>query len=154
MTTYKLGSIFYVLWGIMHIMFAIQIFMLNIGDSTFAVIQNIYNDAGPVSTPNELGNVINAIMNQHAWNLLWFGVFAAVIGALYNWHNSKAGYWSNLAVVSFADLGFIFAVLIPGYVDPMIGIWGPVLWILATVFSTLGIKQHRIAMENSKLQAT
>jgi len=140
MTNYRIGAVFYILWGIMHVMFAVQIFMLNIGESSHAVIQEIYSDTGPISTPTELGNVIAALINQHAWNLLWFGAFAAIVGALYNWRNSLAGYWSNLAVVSLADIGFIGAVLIPGYVSLMVGIWGPILWILAVIFSTIGIK--------------
>jgi hypothetical protein len=144
MTAHRLGAVAYILWGIMHIMFAIQIFMLNIGDSTYAVVQNIYSDTGAISTPEELGDVIGALMNQHAWNLLWFGAFAAVVGALYNWRNSIAGYWGNLAIVSLADIGFIFAILLPGYVDLMVGIWGPILWIIASVFSTIGVKNSPI----------
>ena len=55
--------------------------------------------------------------------------------------NSIAGYWTNLAVVSLADIGFIGAVLIPGYISFWVGIWGPLLWVFAVIFSTLGIKQ-------------
>lgn len=142
MKAYKWGAIFYILWGIMHMMFAIQIFMLNTEESTYAVVQGIYSDAGPITTPEELGSVMGALMNQHAWNLFWFGAFAAVVGVFFNWRNSIGGFWSNLAVVSLADLGFIGAVLLPGYVEPMVGIWGPILWILASSFSTLGIRQH------------
>jgi len=142
MKAYKWGAIFYILWGIMHMMFAIQIFMLNTEESAYAVVQGIYSDAGPITTPVELGSVIGALMNQHAWNLLWFGAFAAVVGAFFNWRNSIGGFWSNLAVVSLADLGFIGAVLLPGYVEPVVGIWGPILWLLASIFSTIGIRQH------------
>lgn len=152
MTSYRLGAIFYVLWGIMHIMFAVQIFILNIDESTYSVIKNIYLDSGNKLTPTELGNVVGAIMNQHAWNLLWFGTFATIIGALYNWHNSLVGYWGNLIVVSLADIGFIAAVLIPGYVDPLVGIWGPILWIAATVSSTIGLKRHTVMIDNERSQ--
>lgn len=140
MNAYKWGAISYVLWGVMHAMIGIQILMINLGKSSRDVISTLYRDAGPVLTPEQLGNVVGAIMNQHAWNLLWFGVFAVVVGAVYNWRNSRAGYWANLAVVSLADIGFIVAILIPGYIDPIIGVWGPILWLLAVLFSTLGRK--------------
>ena len=143
MTSYRLGAIFYILWGIMHAMFGAQIILLNMKHSAYAVIQSIYADTGPVTTPEKLGSVIGAIMNQHGWNLLWFGVFAAVVGAFFNWRNSISGYWYNLAVVSLADIGFIVAVLIPGYVSPMVGIWGPILWVLAVIFSTMGIMRAK-----------
>ncbi len=139
MTAYRLGAIFYILWGIMHAMFGAQIIIQNTGEGPFAVIQSIYADIGPQMTPKEPGSVIGALMNQHGWNLLWFGVFATVVGAFYNWRNSFSGYWYNLAVVSLADIGFIVAVLIPGYVDLMVGIWGPILWVLAIIFSTIGL---------------
>jgi len=140
MKAYKWGAISYVLWGIMHAMIGIQILLINLGQSTHEVITSLYSDSGPVSSPLQLGSVVSAIMNQHAWNLLWFGIFAVVVGAVWNWRNSRAGYWANLAVVSLADIGFIVAVLIPGYIKLSMGIWGPVLWILAALFSTIGIK--------------
>lgn len=138
----RIGGFFYVLWGLMHVMFGVQILQQNITQSTHAVVESMYQTVGPVGTPNELGPVISALMNQHGWNLLWFGLFAAFVGAFYNWRNSLAGYWSNLAVVSLADIGFIVAVLVPGYVSWTIGISGPLLWILAALFSTLGIRQR------------
>ena len=139
MKSYKWGALCYILWGIMHAMIGIQILILNLGESPYAVIANLYSDSGPQATPRELGSVVAALMNQHAWNLLWFGVFAVVVGAVWNWRNSIAGYWANLAVVSLADIGFIAAVLIPGYISIEMGIWGPILWILATLFTTIGI---------------
>lgn len=141
MTMHKWGAISYILWGIMHTMIGVQILMLNIGESSYAVITALYSDTGAEKTPKQLGSVIEAIMNQHAWNLLWFGVFAVVVGAVWNWRNNVAAYWANLVVVSLADLGFIFAVLIPGYISLEVGIGGPILWVLAVIFSTIGLRK-------------
>lgn len=142
-TSSKLGASFYILWGVMHAMIGIQILALNIGESTHAVIATLYSDPGPIVTPEQLGPVIAGLMNQHGWNLLWFGIFAAVVGAVWNWRNSTSGYWVNLAVVSLADIGFIGAILIPGYINLWMGIWGPILWVLALIFTTLGLKHAR-----------
>ena len=139
MTSYKWGAIAYVLWGIMHAIIGIQILVLNIGDSTHTAISSLYSDTGSIPIPKELGPVVGAIMNQHAWNLLWFGVFAVVVGSVLNWRNSSAGYWANLAVVSLSDIGFIVAILVPGHISIAVGLWGPVLWILAVIFTTNGI---------------
>ena len=70
MTSYKWGAVRYILWGIMHTMIGIQILTLNLGESPHSVIVNLYSDAGPVPTPEELGPVVAALMNQHGWNLL------------------------------------------------------------------------------------
>jgi len=141
MKSYQWGAVGYILWGVMHAMIGIQILSINLSHSTTDVINTLYLDSGLVKTPAELGSVVSALMNQHAWNLLWFGMFAVIVGALWNWRNHRAAYWANLAVVSLADVGFIVAILIPGYISVAVGIWGPILWLVAVVFSTLGLKQ-------------
>jgi len=89
--------------------------------------------------PHDLGGVAGGVLAQHGWNLAMFGVFAVVVGAALNWRNSRSGYWLNLGVVSGADVGFIFAILVPGYIRLVDGLWGPALWALAVIFSTIGL---------------
>ena len=62
-----------------------------------------------------------------------------ISAVLLNWKNSRLGYWLNLVVVSAADIGFIVTVLMPGYVPLVPGALGPFLWVVAILFSTLGI---------------
>jgi hypothetical protein len=114
----KLGSITYVLWGILHIEAARKVYVL--GQSL---------DPG----------MLQGRIYQDAWNLLFFALFGIVVGAILNWKNSRLGYWLNLVVVSAGDIGYILFVLIPGYVPLMPGALGPILWIMAVTFSTVGI---------------
>ncbi len=114
----KLASITYVLWGILHIVAAQKVYVLG---------QTL-----------ESGMVQGRIF-QDAWNLLFFAIFGIVVGILLNWKNSRLGYWLNLVVVSAGDIGYILFILIPGYVPFMPGALGPILWILAVLFSTIGI---------------
>jgi hypothetical protein len=76
---------------------------------------------------------------QNAWNLAYFAIFVTVIAVAYNWKNSSSGYWLNLVTASITDIGFILFILVPGYLPLRPGILGPALWILAIIFSTLGI---------------
>ena len=114
----KLGSITYVLWGILHIEAARRVYVLG---------QTL--DVGMVQ-----GRIF-----QDAWNLLFFAIFGIVIAIFLNWKNSRLGYWLNLSVVSAGDIGYIVFVLVPGYVPFMPGALGPILWVLAVVFSTVAI---------------
>jgi hypothetical protein len=114
----KLGAVTYVLWGLLHIEAARRVYML--GQSL---------DPGMVQ-----GRII-----QGAWNLLFFALFGIVVAVVWNWRNSRMGYWLNLVVVSAGDIGFILFVLMPGYIPRVPGGLGPLLWILALVLSTLGI---------------
>lgn len=118
----KLGSVTYVLWGLLHIEAARRVYMLG---------QSI--DPG----------MIQGRIYQDAWGLLFFAIFGIIVAVYLNWRNSYLGYWLNLIVVSAADLGYIFFVLIPGYVPLVPGALGPLLWVLAIIFSTLGIIKAR-----------
>jgi len=115
----KMGATFYVLWGLLHIEAARKVYLL--GQSL------------------EPGMIQGRIF-QVAWTLLAAALIGIFVGIFLNWKNNRLGYWLNLTVVSFTDIGFIVAVLIPGYIALVPGALGPVLWILALAFSTLAAK--------------
>ena len=117
----KLGASTYVLWGVLHIVVASKVYEL--GQSL---------DAG----------IVQARVFQDAWSLLFFAIFAILVGVFFNWKNDRLGYWFNLAVISVADIGYLLFILIPGYVPIIPGIFGPVLWIIAVVFSTIAIRRN------------
>jgi hypothetical protein len=114
----RIGAVLYILWGVLHIVAAYKVYTLG---------QTL-----------EQGMVQGRIY-QGAWNLLFFALFGIVVAVLYNWKNSKFGYWLNLIVVSVGDIGFIVAILLPGYLPFFPGSLGPIIWLLALAFSTLGI---------------
>ena len=87
MSAYRLGAIFFALWGIMHVAFGAQMLMLNASGSAKAVLDAFQLDTGLVPTPDQLGSTLDAIFNQHAWNLLWFGLASTVVAIFYNWRN-------------------------------------------------------------------
>ena len=114
----RLGAVTYVLWGLLHIQAARLVYVL--GQSL------------------EPGMIQGRIF-QDAWSLLFFALFGIVVAVTLNWKNSRLGYWLNLVVISAADVGFIIFVMVPGYVPLVPGGLGPLLWVVALVFSTLGI---------------
>ena len=135
---HKIGAGFYVLWGILHIGFgATMLYKLSAegGTGVLAVV----GTAIPLGDlPQNLTGIENGLLGHHSWNILWFGIFAIVVGIMLNWKNDRTGYLVNLAVVGLSDLGFIVAIMIPGYITIADGIMGPILWILAVIFSTIG----------------
>lgn len=122
----RLGAVAYVLWGLLHIQAARMVYAL--GDSL------------------EPG-MIQGRIYQDAFNLLFFALFAIVVATWLNWKNDETGYWINLVVISAADIGFIYYVLMPGYVPMVPGGLGPLLWIIAVIFSTMGIRRSRYASD-------
>ena len=121
MVSAKIGSVLYVGWGLLHLKAAYDEFALGAGLEP---------------------GLVQGKLNQGAWDLLFFALFAIVVAVVYNWRNRPLGYWLNLIVVSAADLGFIIFVLLPGHVAFFPGVLGPVFWIAAAIFTTLGARQH------------
>ena len=140
--SHRIGAVFYMLWGLLHIgsgFYLLYILLTAGGTDALAII----GDAVPrVSLPQHFDGVALGVLEQHAWNLAVFGFFSLYVGARLNWINSKLGYWLNLMVVSGADIGFIFAIMVPGYISFLSGMLGPALWILAITFSTIGIRSQ------------
>ena len=88
--------------------------------------------------------IVQARIYQGAWHLLFFAIGSIAIAVLLNWKNSRLGYWLNLIVVTVVDVGFIWLVLLPYLAIFSAASLGPVFWILAVVFSTLGyLKEER-----------
>jgi len=118
----RLGAVFYGLWGMLHIVAAYKVYALGQGIEQGMIQGRIYQDA---------------------WSLLFFAIASIVIAIAYNWRNSKSGYWSNLVLVSTADIGFIVTILVPGYLPLFPSALGPTLWLLALVFSTLAFVKEK-----------
>lgn len=114
---HRLGAVFYVIWGLLHINAAWGLYQLGAGLDEGLVQARIY---------------------QGAWHLLFFALVAIGIAVAYNWKNSRLGYWINLVAVSFADVGFIWLVLVPHLPLFSAAVLGPTFWIAALIFSTLG----------------
>jgi hypothetical protein len=113
----KAGAVVYVLWGILHIEVARRVYGL-----------------GQTLDPG----MVQARIFQDAWNLLFFAVFGIAVAIFYNWKNSRMGFWLNATVVSTADIGFILALLIPGYLPWIPAGLGPLLWIIALALTAAG----------------
>ena len=118
----KVGAVAYVMWGILHIQAARLVFLLGGSLEPGMVQGRIYQDA---------------------FSLLFFAIFGIAVAVWLNWRNSRLGYWLNLVVISAADIGFIVYVLLPGYVPLVPGGLGPLLWVVAIIFSTLGFLKSK-----------
>jgi len=110
------GAISYARWGCLHL------------QAAYAV----YRVGAALEPGMAQGRVF-----QDAWNLLFFGVTAIAVALTLNIRNNAWGYWINLGVLTLADTGLIFFILLPGYMPLWPGVAGPILWVLGWVFTTL-----------------
>ena len=119
---HRLGALLYVLWGALHLLAAVEGFRL--------------------ATTVDAGLIQGRLFQNSAY-LVFFSLVAIGVAVTMNWRNYRTGYWINLIAISSADIPFILFVLLPGHVPWWPGVAGPTLWLLAVVFSTLGLQSSR-----------
>jgi hypothetical protein len=116
---HKIGAVMYFIWGLLHLKAAYSVYQLGLTLESGMVQGRIFQDA---------------------WGLLFFAMVGIIVSIFFNWKNSPTGYWINLITVSVTDIGFIMFVLIPAHLPIFPGVLGPVFWVLALIFSTIGLK--------------
>ena len=143
MTKYahRIGAIFYILWGVLHVIIGAVLFYKLSTVGNYGVMATTGSAVPPEQIPRISSALLDGILTQYAWNVLWPGLFAIGV-AFMNWKNSLFGYWYNLIVITLVDSGFACAILLPGYITLRDGLPGPIFWFLAVIFSTLGILKN------------
>ena len=134
---HKIGAVFFALWGVMHALSGIG-FLYGISTAGAAGAINLLGNPNNI-VPKDFTGVALGLLTQHSWNLVIAGVFALAVAVTMNWRNSRLAFWLNLYIVGAFDLAYIFAVVLPGYTSVMTGWSGPALWVLATIFSAIGL---------------
>jgi len=105
----KSSSVLWVVWGLVHILFGVMIISGDAGSGIQAIGNGV--DLAKMDYPDVLG----AIMNQHGWNLIWFGV-ATTVGAVFIWKGSLTAIWVSAMVGGLADFGYFIFLDLGGYV--------------------------------------
>lgn len=107
----KAAAILWVIWGLVHILAGIIVLS---SDATGGV-QAIADAVDPSVLEAEYHAAVGGILNQHGWNLAWFGL-ATLIGAIFIWRKNMTAIWVTAMVGGMADLGYLFFVDLPGFV--------------------------------------
>lgn len=136
---HKIGAVFYILWGLLHIIGGVALLQTLSSEGVKGVLATLGSAVPTTELPVISGGVTGAVLAFFAFNWVWIGLLVLVAAVRLNWYNSKIGYWLNLAVAGAADLGLIVMLLAPGYMAISDGWAGPLLWLLAIIFSTTGL---------------
>jgi hypothetical protein len=114
--TALLGTLFYLVWGALHIQAGIAVAKLGIGLHRSGMIQGrIYQDS---------------------WTLFFAAGIVMLVALISNWRGWTTSYWLNLGVASITDVGFIIFIVVPGYSPLWPGLQGPVAWCAAVLLWT------------------
>lgn len=112
----KIIAVLWIIWGVVHMLAGTMVITSGTAGS-FAAIADAIN---PDVFVGDYHPAIGGIINQHGWNLLWFGAVTA-IGAVFIWRGSITAIWVAGMVGGFADLGYLIFVDLPGFVNVLPG---------------------------------
>ena len=108
----KAAAVLWIVWGMVHTLAGV---MVLVSDATGG-FQAIADAIDPVALEAEYHAAVGAVLNQHGWNLGWFGV-ATIIGAILIWRQNITAIWVTGMIGGLADVGYLLFVDIPGYVN-------------------------------------
>lgn len=109
--------------------------------------------ADAVSSENLLGDyhpAIGAILNQHAWNLFWFGT-VTLIGGIFIWRGSKIAILVTALIGGLADIGYFVFLDMGGFVNFVPGTVMTVISATAIILSMSVILITRNNQSNMRL---
>lgn len=107
----KGAAVLWVVWGLVHALVGI-LTLLQEPSSGFAAIADAVE---PQAVAADYHAAVSGVLNQHAWNLLWFGV-VTIVGAVFIWRGTLTAIWVTGIVGGLADLGYLLFLDLPGFV--------------------------------------
>lgn len=125
----------YALWGTIHVFVGATVLAKAAGAAPPDALRFLV-DARPQSVPSALTPAVIALTEQHGWNLLWIGGTVATLAWPIFRQRPAAASWA-FAIAGLADIGYLAAFVIPGFVKPATWIAGPTLWLAGGLFGWL-----------------
>ena len=123
----KVAAALWVVWGLVHFGAGI----LSLSGTTTELVQNIADGVPDETLAIDYPDAAGAILDQHAWNLAWFGA-VTLIGAVFIWRGNRTAIWVTAFVGGLADIGYFLFLDLGGHVNFFPGT-------LMTIFSATAI---------------
>ncbi len=108
----KVAAVLWIIWGLVHTLAGV-IVLTNDATGGF---QAIADAVDPVTLEADYHAAVGGLLNQHGWNLGWFGI-ATIIGAILIWRQNITAIWVTGMIGGLADIGYLLFVDFPGYVN-------------------------------------
>lgn len=106
----KFSAVLWVIWGAVHTLAG----FLTISSDTTTAIAGIADLVDPITLSMGYPDAVGAIVNQHGFNLLWFGL-VTLVGAVYIWKGSYSAVFITALVGGLADVGYFVFIDLGGF---------------------------------------
>ncbi|MEO1550779.1 MAG: hypothetical protein AAFR93_10155 [Pseudomonadota bacterium] len=108
----QLSAILWVIWGAVHVLAG----GIVLSSEASGAVQAIADAVPAAALEAEYHPAVGGILNQHGWNLAWFGL-VTILGGVLIWQQNITAIWITGLVGGMADLGYLLFVDVPGYVN-------------------------------------
>ena len=126
----RTAAVLWLVWGIGHVAAGI----MTLAAETVAKVQGIADGVDPATLAVVYPDAVGAILNQHGFNLLWFGI-VAIVGAWFIWRQNVTAVFVTAVVGGLADIGYFVFVDLGGYNNFVPGTVMTIVSALAIVLS-------------------
>lgn len=107
----KIAAVLWVIWGLVHTFAGFIVLSSGAADGFSAIADAV----DPALLAGDYHSAVGGILNQHGWNLLWFGIVTTIGGVLV-WRQVMTAIWVTGLIGGLADLGYLLFVDLPGFV--------------------------------------
>jgi len=111
-TALRAAAALWMIWGLVHCIAG----AMTITQDTSAALAAIADAVDPALLASDYHPAVAGVLNQHGWNLLWFGL-VTVIGSVFIWRANFTAIWVTAMVGGLADAGYFLFVDLPGFVN-------------------------------------
>lgn len=108
----KVAAVLWIVWGLVHTFAGVMVLA---SDATGG-FQAIADAVEPAALQAEYHPAVGGVLNQHGWNLGWFGI-ATIVGAFLIWRQNVTAIWVTGMIGGLADVGYLLFVDFPSYVN-------------------------------------
>ncbi len=112
----RTSAILWIVWGLVHMFAGVIVLSSDTSDAVAAIADAVDPATLQLAYPDAAG----AVINQHGFNLFWFGLVTTV-GAVFIWRGSAAAIFVTAMVGGLADLGYFIFLDLGGHVNFMPG---------------------------------
>lgn len=106
----KVAAVLWVVWGIVHLLAGVVTMSV---DATSA-FQGIAAAIEPGELVADYHPAVDAVVNQHGWNLFWAGA-TTIIGAIFIWRKNITAIWVTALVGGLFDVGYFVFIDLGGF---------------------------------------
>ncbi len=111
----RISAVLWILWGLVHTFAGVVTMNFILNGDISAAISGIADAVDPTTIQMNFPASSGAIIGQHGFNLMWFGL-VTMIGAVFIWRKNPQAIFLNALVGGLADLGYFLFLDLGGFV--------------------------------------